>query len=134
MYQRTSRSAGVGRFPRPRRTATAVIGAICALVVGACGYSNPPDIGSAREGLPAEYRVEFRGEDGKTVLDLLREHAENVVTEGSGDEILVTAINGIEGGVEGRNWLYYVNEQAAVISAARMNTVDGDAVEWLFVR
>lgn len=76
----------------------------------------------------------YAGEDGKTVLKLLQEHAEPVVTEGFGDELLVTAINGIEGGEEGRYWLYYVNEAAGLIAASRMSTVEGDSIEWLFVR
>ena len=57
-----------------------------------------------------------------------------MVTEGLGDDLLVTAINGIEGGVEGRYWLYYVNEQAGQIAASRMTTVEGDSIEWLFAR
>lgn len=110
--------------------------ASCALAAAvACGGSaGPPDIETARAGLPPEYRIVYDGEDGKTVLDLLREHADNVVTEGSGDELLVTAINGIEGGVEGRYWLYYVNEKAGLVAASRMTTVEGDSIEWLFAR
>ena len=68
------------------------------------------------------------------MLELLEEHAESVVTEGRGDELLVTAINDIESGVEGRYWLYYVNEQAGQIAASRMTTVQGDSIEWLFAR
>jgi hypothetical protein len=113
--------------------------ACCALIVGvavvACGgYSGPPDIETARAGIRPEYRIAYAGEAGKTVLELLRENAESVVTEGSGDELLVTSINGIDGGVEGRYWLYYVNEQAGLIAASRMNTVQGDSIEWLFTR
>ena len=102
--------------------------------VGCGGYAGPPDIEAARQGISPEYRILYAGEDGKTVLELLREHAEPVVTEGFGDELLVTAINGVEGGVEGRYWLYYVNEAAGLIAASRMTTVEGDSVEWLFVR
>ena len=72
------------------------------LVAAACGgYSGPPDIDVARQGISPEYRIVYAGEDGKTALALLREQAESVVAEGSGDELLVTAINGIEGGMEG---------------------------------
>ena len=108
--------------------------ALIVTTAGCGGYSGPPDIEVAREGIAAEYRIVYDGVDGKTVLDLLREHADSVETEGSGDELLVTAVNGIEGGVEGRYWLYYVNEQAGLIAASRMVTVEGDSVEWLFTR
>jgi len=108
---------------------------VAGLSGAACGgYAGPPDIETARAGLPPEYRIVYAGVDGKSVLELLEEHAESVVTEGLGDELLVTAINGIEGGVEGRYWLYYVNEQAGLIAASRMTTVEGDSIEWLFAR
>lgn len=108
--------------------------ALSVVGVGCGGYAGPPDIEVARQGISPEYRIVYAGEDGKTVLELLKEHAEPVVTEGFGDELLVTAINGIEGGVEGRYWLYYVNEEAGLIAAGRMTTVDGDSIEWLFAR
>lgn len=123
------------RFARRLRAVVAGSVVVVAAGIVACGgYAGPPDIESAREGLPPEYRIRYAGEDDKTVLDLLREHAESVVTEGGGEELLVTAINGIEGGVEGRYWLYYVNEEPGLISAARMRTVEGDSIEWLFAR
>lgn len=124
-----------GRRAAAARVALATLVVALTLVgVGCGGYAGPPDIEIARQGISPEYRIVYAGEDGKTVLELLREHAEPVVTEGLGDELLVTAINGIEGGVEGRYWLYYVNEEAGLIAASRMTTVEGDAVEWLFVR
>jgi hypothetical protein len=104
------------------------------IVAAACGGSGPPAIEVAREGIAPEYHIVYDGDDGKTVLELLREHAESVETDGTGDELLVTAVNGHEGGFEGRYWIYYVNEQAGQIAASRMTTVDGDSIEWFFVR
>lgn len=104
------------------------------VVVAACGSSGPPPIAVAREGIAPEYHIVYAGEDGKTVLELLQEHAESVETEGLDDELLVTAINGHEGGFEGRYWIYYVNEQAGQIAASRMATVEGDSIEWFFIR
>ncbi len=113
---------------------TALIG-VFVLAVAACGgYNGPPDIETARAGLPAEYRIVYQGQDGKMVLELLEEHVDSFTTEGQGGEILVTSINGITGGTEGRYWLYYVNEKAGLIAASRMITVDGDSIEWLFAR
>ena len=112
----------------------ALIG-VCVLAVAACGgYSGPPDIETARAGLPPEYRIVYQGQDGKMVLELLEEHVDSFTTEGQGGEILVTSINGITGGTEGRYWLYYVNDKAALIASSRMTTVDGDSIEWLFAR
>lgn len=124
-----------GRGAVASRVGLASLAAALTVVgVGCGGYAGPPDIEVARQGISPGYQIVYAGEDGKTVLELLREHAEPVVTEGFGDELLVTAINGIEGGVEGRYWLYYVNETAGLIAASRMNTVEGDSIEWLFAR
>ena len=51
----------------------AIFGALAvSLVTAACGgYSGPPDIETAREGIRPEYRIVYDGEDGKTVLELL---------------------------------------------------------------
>jgi len=123
------------RFHPGSRPGVCILAVLAALAAISCGgYSGPPDIETARQGLRPEYRVVYDGVDGKTVLELLEEATESVVTEGRSAELLVTAINGIEGGVEGRYWLYYVNEQAGLIAASRMITVEGDSVEWLFVR
>ncbi len=112
----------------------ALIGVFVLAAAACSGYDGPPDIATARAGLPAEYRIVYEGQDGRTVLELLEEHVESFVSEGQGSEILVTSINGITGGTEGRYWLYYVNEKAALIAASRMTTVDGDSIEWLFAR
>ena len=110
---------------------------LCAVVMATAscgGYSGPPDIETARQGLPPEYRLVTDGVDGKSALELLRDNAESIETEGDGDQVLVTAINGIESGVEGRYWLFYVNGQAAQVSATQIMTVEGDSIEWLFAR
>lgn len=112
----------------------ALWGLLVCLATAACGSSGPPPIEEAREGIPAAYHIVYAGEDGKTVLELLQEHAGSVVTESHGDDILVTNINEVEAGFEGRYWVYYVNEQAGAVAANRMDTVEGDSIEWLFVR
>jgi len=128
----------LSRWRRSAGPVGAIVGSavllLALIAVGCGGYSGPPDIEAARQGIAPEYRIVYDGEDGKTVLELLQQHADDVVTEGSGDELLVTAVNGIEGGVEGRYWLYYVNEQAGLIAASRMTTVEGDSIEWIFAR
>ncbi len=135
MLLTTRSSSSWGRSVAGSRIAVWVGALVVSLVGAGCGgYSGPPNIETAREGLRPEYRIVYEGEDGKTALELLEEIAESVVTKGQGDELLVTAVNGIVGGTEGRYWLYYVNGEAALIAASRMNTVEGDSVEWLFVR
>ena len=114
------------------------LGALLAVVAVSCGYDGPPDIETARAELPPEFRSEYRivypGQDGKSVLELLGEHAEGLETEGYGEDQLVTSINGISAGTRGRYWLYYVNGDPGLVAASRMPTVDGDEIEWLFAR
>lgn len=111
---------------------------LVAVFAFACGYDGPPDIETARAELPADHRTDYRlvyaGQEGKTVLQLLEQHAESVATKGYGDEVLVTAINGISEGTAGRYWLYYVNGDPGLVAASRMPTVAGDEIEWLFAR
>jgi hypothetical protein len=135
MLLKERRSAALLRGAVPRRAVRTCLALLAIATAAACGgYSGPPAIEVAREGIAPEYHITYSGEDGKTVLELLQEHADSVVTEGSGDDLLVTAINGIEGGFEGRYWLYYVNERAGLIAASRMTTVEGDSIEWFFIR
>ena len=101
--------------------------------IASCGEDfGPPDLESARIGLPAEYLITYDGEAGRSVLDMLAENASGVETSGYGDELLVISINGIANGTDGRYWFYYVNEEPGRISANRYETTADDRIEWLF--
>jgi len=101
-------------------------------MVSCGGDFGPPELASARDGLPTEYHITFSGAAGRTVLELLEENASSVETSGYGDEFLVVSINGIANGTEGRFWFYYVNEQPGQIAASEYETSAGDRIEWLF--
>jgi len=101
--------------------------------MASCGGDfGPPELESARDGVPTEYHITFSGAEGRTVLELLEENASSVETSGYGDEFLVVSINGIANGTEGRFWFYYVNEQPGQIAASEYETSAGDRIEWLF--
>lgn len=99
----------------------------------ACGPGfGPPDLESTRGEVPPEHYLAYDGETDRTVLDLLRQHADSVETSSYGGEFLVVSINGITNGNEGRYWFFYVNGEAAQTAASEYETTTGDRIEWLF--
>ncbi len=101
-------------------------------MVSCGGDFGPPDLESARDGVPSEHHITYSGEAGRTVLELLQENTSSVETSGYGDEFLVVSINGVANGTEGRFWFYYVNEQPGQKAASEYETAAGDRIEWLF--
>jgi hypothetical protein len=98
------------------------------------GDFGPPDLATVRDGLPDEHHVTYSGASGRTVLELLEEHASAVETSGFGEEFLVTSINGVTNGDEGRFWFYYVNGQPGQVAASELETATGDRIEWVFAK
>lgn len=76
--------------------------------------------------------ISYFGEDGMTVLELLKEYADDVVTQDSSLGEYVDSINGIVGGTGGKYWLFYVNGEAATEGAATYQTRNTDIIEWRF--
>ena len=64
-------------------------------MVSCGGDFGPPDLESARDGVPSEHHITYSGEAGRTVLELLQENTSSVETSGYGDEFLVVSINGV---------------------------------------
>ncbi len=71
--------------------------------------------------------ISYTGEDGATVLELLKRNHE--VIESSG------FVEGIDGRVGSSNnyWLWYVNGQEGPVGAAEYKTKAGETIEWRFV-
>lgn len=71
--------------------------------------------------------ISYQGQDGKTVLDLLKENHE--VVESSG------FVQGIDGriGSSTAYWLWYLNGQEGLVGAKDYVTKNGDTIEWRFV-
>lgn len=68
----------------------------------------------------------------QTVFDLLQKNAAGVETKDYSFGKLVTTINGIKGGIDGKFWTYFVDDQAATVSADNYKCVDSEKVEWKF--
>lgn len=75
--------------------------------------------------------VSYFGEEGRTVMELLKEYAD-VETQESALGEYVDSINGIKGGTDGKYWLFYVNGEASTMGATEYQTLDTDVIEWRF--
>ncbi|OGL25046.1 hypothetical protein A3A68_01090 [Candidatus Saccharibacteria bacterium RIFCSPLOWO2_01_FULL_48_13] len=76
----------------------------------------------------ADMQISYQGEDGKTVLDLLKENAK-VETKSSSLGEYVVSINGDDGDGT-KYWLFYVNGKEANVGAGAYATKSGDTVVW----
>jgi hypothetical protein len=74
--------------------------------------------------------ISYLGEEGKTALELLKEHhvPKTVPFRGVGDE-MVTCINGIAP-PEQYFWAFYVNGEFAPTGAGQYETLEGDVITW----
>lgn len=73
----------------------------------------------------------YAGEDGKTVLELLRSKA-LVTTKGTGTSTVVTSINGRKADAMNHEyWTFTVNDAPQQASPAVVRTTSGDRVQWL---
>ncbi len=72
--------------------------------------------------------LSYKGEDGKTALELLKSEAE-VETKSSSLGDYVTSINGNDGDGS-KFWLFYVNGKEATVGADKYITKSGETIEW----
>ena len=75
-------------------------------------------------------KVTYQGEDGKTALALLNQHA-TVALAINGGDTRVESINSVKNAA-GKAWHLYVNGTRITADAARYQTHDGDTVVWKF--
>lgn len=75
--------------------------------------------------------LSYKGVEGKTALDLLKQHA-TVVTKDSSYGPYVDSINGVAGGTSGKYWTFYVNGAQAQVGAGAYVTHGTDTIEWKF--
>lgn len=76
-------------------------------------------------------RIEYKGQDGKTALELLKQKTE-VITKQSSYGEYVDSINGLSGGSQGKYWSFYVNGAMASVGAGDYTTKSSDVIEWKF--
>jgi hypothetical protein len=105
-----------------------------ALVLQKTDHNSPPQKASTTTAKPKQKAniVTFTALAGKTVLEQLKTHAQNVEVKDSQFGPYVDAVNGVRGGTGGKYWAFYVNGQMASVGANDYVTKAGDKIEWRF--
>lgn len=75
--------------------------------------------------------VSYGGQEGKTALELLKQHA-SVITKDSSYGPYVDSVNGVAGGTNGKYWAFYVNGTRASVGADAYVTHATDKIVWKF--
>jgi hypothetical protein len=128
---------------KPPKKLVLVIAVILVVLTGATAFVWSKQLGREKaesqttvqqqeqQAPPSQTYVTYKGQNGKTALELLKLNAD-VVTKDSAYGPYVDSINGKAGGIEGKYWAFYVNGQMAQVGANDYATKDGDKIEWKF--
>ncbi|MED4017249.1 DUF4430 domain-containing protein [Sutcliffiella cohnii] len=71
----------------------------------------------------------FEFEAGETLLNVMEENFE-LTTEESSFGVMITAINGIEAGIDDYYWIYTANSEEVLVGAHEYELKDGDVIEF----
>lgn len=104
------------------------VGILTGFVLGDRVYSPNDSAEVAQETSDLTY-INFQGQDGRNVLELLKESYEvqTITVEGQGE--VVTSIEGVASDAS-NSWNFYVNEELGVGSSSAYVTKSADAIVW----
>jgi len=127
----------MGRPAHLTKSTIIVITAAVVLLIGGASWAlaahvsapTPQPVPAAITAKPAATtKLTYQGQDGKTALELLKQHAK-VQTKISDLGEFVTSINGNDGGGK-KYWLYYVNGKEAEVGSGTYVTHNGEIIQW----
>ncbi len=75
--------------------------------------------------------ISYKGEDGKTALDILRAHAQVTTRQSSFGEY-VESVDEVQDGTNNKHWTFYVNGSPSPMWAGSYVSKAGDTIEWKF--
>ncbi len=129
---------------RDKHSSKKILVSIVGLVIGIAGATglvmstSRPDVKVATA-QPDQHSVQaaqtqvdhltYKGQNGKTALELLKQKA-TVITKQSSYGEYVDSINGLVGGTGGKYWTFYVNGTMASVGAGSYTTTANDSIEW----
>ncbi len=106
------------------------------IVVLVAGFLTFKDLQNPRQnseeilGTQQEKQIQYQGEDGKTVFELLTgEHDVGFTQSEMG--VFVTTINGLENS-ESEFWVYYVDDEMGPVAADKFETKNDQTIEWKY--
>ncbi|MDH4358502.1 MAG: DUF4430 domain-containing protein [Candidatus Berkelbacteria bacterium] len=98
-------------------------------ILGLAGCARKTETSSVEQSSVAQEKtIEYQGEDGKTVCDLLQAKYQVEASEGSMG-MLVNSINGLKA-TDKEFWLYSVNDKPGEVACDKQETKTGDKVLW----
>ncbi len=98
-------------------------------ILGLAGCAKRTDTAQVEQSSVAQERViEYAGEDGKTVCDILKSKYQVEASESSMG-MLVSSINGLKA-TDKEFWLYKVNDKDGEVACDKQQTKTGDKVLW----
>jgi hypothetical protein len=98
-------------------------------IIGAIGWHRYEQQQNVTH-VQSTHSITYKGENGQTVLALLKKHAYRVTVKQTSYGPFVEAIDGVQGGNGGKYWLYYVNGKQAPVGAGVFKTKNGDTIIW----
>lgn len=84
------------------------------------------------QGSPANERITYNCVAGRTVFDLLQSQTSDLEVKEYSFGKLVTSINHLTNGTDGKYWTYFVDDKSASVSADNYKCRDSEKVEWGF--
>lgn len=94
--------------------------------------ANPTPTPVLKEENKSRETINYKCEKDKTAFELLEKNSESVETKDYSFGRLVTSINDIKGGTDGKYWTYFIDDKSATVSADNYKCADSEKVEWKF--
>jgi hypothetical protein len=76
------------------------------------------------------FELSYKGEDGKTALELLQKTA-TIKTSGTGENAYVTTISNIAANSKNEYWQFFVNGKSSMVGAGSYTTKSTDTITWM---
>lgn len=75
------------------------------------------------------FQFSYKGEDGKTALELLQKKA-TIKTSGTGENAYVTTISNIAANSKNEYWQFFINDKSSMVGAGSYTTKSTDTITW----
>lgn len=101
-------------------------------VISAVKFQQPSivfDLFSQTKSTNSGKTVSYKGQAGKTALELLQKNAKTIIS-GAGKNAFVTSINGVKANPTNQYWQLKVNGKSASVGAGSFVTKNSDTITW----
>jgi hypothetical protein len=75
------------------------------------------------------FEISYKGEDGKTALELLQKAA-TIKTTGTGENAYVSSISNVVANPTNEYWQFFINDESSMVGAGSYTTNSTDIITW----